>query len=104
MANKIPSPTYKPGTNAGPVAPPVPWQSARHTKIEVCAVQAVANGNATPDQQRQAMAWIINEACRTYDLAYRTDPHDHAFCTGRMFAGQQIVGALDLVPAVLPDV
>lgn len=100
MAN----PKYKLEADAGPVAPPVPWQSARHTKIEVCAVQAVAGGTATPEQQRQAMAWIINEACRTYDLPYRSAPHDHAFCTGRMFAGQQIVGALSLSPAVLPDV
>lgn len=85
------------------VSPPLPWQSARHSKIEVCALQALSKGEATPDQQKQALDWIINEACRTYDLAYRTDPHDHAFCTGRVFAGQQIVGALTLAPAVLPD-
>lgn len=92
-----------PRKSEGPVAPPVPWQSARHTKIPVCAVQALARGEASPDQQKAALDWIVNEACRTYDLAYRTDPHDHAFCTGRMFAGQQIVGTLTLNPTLLPD-
>ena len=64
------------------------------------AVQAVANGNASADQQKRAIAWIVGTLCGTYDLAFRPDDHggsrDTDFALGKAFVGQQIVKLLKL--------
>lgn len=44
-----------------PWAPPVPTHS------EVAAVKACFEGRATEQQQRDAMAYIVNKACATYE-------------------------------------
>jgi hypothetical protein len=72
---------------------------------DVTALQALERGEATPDQQKRALRWIIGGACGTYDLAYRPGGEDGARDTlialGRQFVGQQIVKLLRLVPHVL---
>lgn len=47
-------------------------------------------GTATPEQQQRAISWIVLRAAATDDVEYRTDPHDHAFASGRRFVGLQI--------------
>ena len=63
---------------------------------DIASVQALATGTATPDQQKRALDWVINSACGTYDLEYRSDARDHAFTSGRRFVGLQIVKMLKL--------
>ena len=58
---------------------------------EAAAVQALAHGTATPDQQRRALEWIVNSACGTYDEDYRSNDREHAFVSGRRNIGLQIV-------------
>ena len=60
--------------------------------VEQMHGQAVAEGVANADQQRRAFAWIVEQACRTYDNPYDPDnPRDEAFLCGRIFVGQQLI-------------
>lgn len=65
------------------------------------ALKALQTGTASPDQQQQALNWIIHEAARTYDQPFRPGGDDGAratdFACGRMFVGQQIVKQLNRV-------
>jgi hypothetical protein len=73
-----------------PYAPP-PWDVA-----DAAALQALAKGQATELQQQRALNWIIYQATATYDLEYRPDSRDHAFASGRRFAGLEIVKLLKI--------
>lgn len=80
------------GLNGQPPAQlPAEW-----TEADVAAIQALQRGDATAHQQLLALTWIIEKAANTYDLEYRTDPRDHAFCSGRRFVGLQVVKMLKL--------
>jgi hypothetical protein len=69
-----------------PYIPPA-WEPA-----DVSAIQALQRGNATPDQQRRALDYLINTMCATYDLSYRPESdRDTAFAEGRRFVGLQLV-------------
>jgi hypothetical protein len=73
---------------------PPPYAPADFIPADVSALQALERGDATPEQQRRALKWIIEQAAMTYDLSYRTDTRDHAFAAGRAFTGQQVVRML----------
>lgn len=73
-----------------PILPPL-WD-----KPDATALQALAQGKATPEQQQRALNWIIYGAANTYDLDYRTDSRDHAFVSGRRFVGLQIIKLIKL--------
>jgi hypothetical protein len=74
------------------------WLPAEYELADISAVQALQRGDASADQQRRALAWIINSACRTYDFAYRPGANDRDtnLALGRQFAGQQLVKLLHL--------
>lgn len=74
-----------------PASAPAHWELP-----DISAMQALERGDATPDQQRRALAWMINNACGTYDADYRVNERDHAFVSGRRFVGLQIVKLLKL--------
>lgn len=81
MANEAPAPRKR-----GPI--PVPrWEDA-----DVYAIQALERGEAAPEQQKRALAWIINNACETYGFCDKPDVDRlAAIFDGRRFAGTQIV-------------
>lgn len=81
--------------------PPLPYAPATYELADVAAIQALQRGEATPDQQQRAFDWIVNQAANTYDLEYRTEPRDHAFCSGRRFVGLQLIKLLKLNLAAL---
>jgi hypothetical protein len=59
---------------------------------QASAIQALARGEADPKQQKDALSFIINDICLTYDMPYRSDSQrDTDFLLGRIFVGQQIV-------------
>lgn len=69
-----------------------PWHPADYGIADVSAVQAMASGQATPDQQKRALAWIINAASMTYDQSFVPgQPDVAAFLEGRRSVGNQIV-------------
>lgn len=58
----------------------------------ISAVQALNRGEATPEQQKQFLAWLVNEAAATYGQSYQLDSdRATAFAEGRRFVGLQIV-------------
>ena len=77
-----------------------PWKPPHVEPADAAAIQALAKGTASADQQRRALDWIVLQAARTYDLAYRPGAvegeRDTNFALGRQFVGQQIVKAIKL--------
>jgi len=70
-----------------PPVPPAPWEDP-----DVYAIQALERGEATPDQQKRALFWIVNNACQTYDFCSQPESDRlSAIFDGRRFAGLQIV-------------
>lgn len=68
------------------------WHPPKWDIPDAAAIQALARGEATPDQQRRALEWIVNQACGTYEMQYRPgSARDTDFSLGRQFVGQQIV-------------
>ena len=72
--------------------PGAPWAPADYDIADVGALQAMAKGEARPDQQMRALKWIVETACRAYDQSFRPDSErDTAFAEGKRFVGLQIV-------------
>lgn len=69
-----------------------PWIPPEYEVEDAHAVQAVMYGRASEDQQKRAMAFILNQVCGTYDLSYRpSSDRDSAFAEGKRFVGLQMV-------------
>lgn len=76
-----------------------PWKPPKFEPQDAAALQALERGNATPDQQKRALNWIVNGACATYDLSYRPGDdgrRDTDFAEGRRFVGLQVVKLLKI--------
>lgn len=72
-------------------------------KADAAAIQALAVGNASAEQQQRALNWIIYDACGTYDIDYRPDPQEHAAVSGKRMVGLHILSLLKLKLGMLPD-
>lgn len=60
--------------------------------VHVAAVKALANGDATPEQQRLAYDWIVKAASNIGGQSFRGgDSHATAFMEGRRFVGAQLI-------------
>ncbi len=59
------------------------------TEADVHAVRKVIAGEATPEEQRRAMIWIGDQACRRMDSPYEPgiDPLDQGVLMGRHLVG-----------------
>lgn len=65
----------------------------RETEADVRAVAATMDGAASPDQQRHAIGWILQELCRVEGLPPEDAiglPH-HAHHEGRRYVGLRIL-------------
>lgn len=82
-----------------------PWLPPHYELADAGAIQALHRGEATPEQQQRALKWIIEHACKTYDMPYRPGGDDGRrdtdFALGRQFVGQQIVKLLKLNLAMM---
>jgi hypothetical protein len=86
-------------SKAPPYITPPPYELA-----DVAALQALAQGTATADQQKWALDWIIIQAAGTYNLSFDTaSERGTAFAEGRRFVGLQIVKMLKLDRGKLKD-
>lgn len=73
-----------------------PWKPFDWEPADVVAIQALSRGEATPDQQKRALDYVIG-AAGTYDLSYRPNSdRDTAFAEGKRHVGLQIVKLLKL--------
>ena len=76
-----------------------PWLPIPYEAKEVRFIQALHRGDATPEQQREALAWIIEVASSYVDLPYfPNSDRDTAFACGKMFVGKTLVKMLSLLP------
>jgi len=75
----------KPGLGAAPYIP------VDYLAADAAAIQALMIGEAEPEQQKRALAFIINNIAGTYQFNYYPSERDTAFALGRTFVGQQIV-------------
>jgi len=69
-----------------------PWHPADWDVADAGAIQALTRGEASPEQQRRALDWIVNRAAMTYDEPFipgKADVSD--YLAGRMSVGRQIV-------------
>lgn len=74
-----------------------PWKPAYWEIPDAAAFQALHRGDATEDQQKRALKYLIETLCGTYDLAFRpVSPRDTDFALGKAFVGQQIVKLLKI--------
>ena len=76
-----------------------PWKPPDWELPDACAMQALERGDASADQQRRVLKWIIEQASGTYAMSYRpgeSGDRDTAFAEGRRFVGLQIVKLLKL--------
>jgi len=78
-----------------PKAPRQPWHPAVWENGDASAIQAIARGDASPEQQRRALDWIINMAAMTYDETFVPGQADVSdFLAGKRSVGTQIVKLL----------
>lgn len=77
-----------------------PWKPAPYEPDMAAAFQALQRGNATSEQQKRALDWLVRSCCRTYDLSYRPGDdegrRDTDFAEGRRSVGLQLVTMLNL--------
>lgn len=76
-----------------------PWKPAVWELPDAAAIQALQRGDATADQQRDALKYIVNVLAGTYDGSFRPGPDGDrvtAFAEGRRHVGTQIVKLANL--------
>lgn len=74
-----------------------PWAPPEATVSEVAAIKALAVGNASPDQQRRALDFIIERVAGTYEEVYCPGDggnRDTAYALGKRRVGTYIVSLL----------
>lgn len=82
-----------------------PWLPIPYEIPDVGAVQALARGDATPEQQRRALLWIMENAAGVYLETFHPDNARWTdFACGRRFVGTQIGKMLRLNIARLTEI
>lgn len=70
------------------------WVPPPYSHSDALALKATWDGEATPEQQRQALQWIIIHAGQYGEISYRSDKdggdRETAFAEGRRFVAQQM--------------
>lgn len=76
-------------------------------QADAAAIQALAAGSATADQQVRALNWIVYFAAATYDMSFRPDglggDRATAFAEGRRFVGLEIVKLTKIKTSMLKE-
>lgn len=74
-----------------------PCFKAPYGKPDVAAIQALEKGDASPEQQKRALQWVIECGAMTYQDVYSRDSEqDTAFMNGRRFVGLRVIKLLKL--------
>lgn len=92
-------------TNKIKPAPWSPWVPPKYEIHHVVSIQAVANGTATAEQQKEAMRFIIEDVAASYNMSYcpggEDGRRDSDFAEGRRFVGSQLVKLIKLNVSLL---
>jgi hypothetical protein len=74
-----------------------PHFSCEYDVPTVSAVQALSRGEATPEQQKFCLNWLINVAAATYNETFSSDgDRETSFACGRRFVGLNLVKLLHI--------
>lgn len=77
------------------VPKPQVWDAPVFGPADAAAIQALQRGDATPDQQKRGLDWIINSASNYYDLSFRPDALGGSratdFAEGRRYVGAWLI-------------
>jgi len=79
-----------------PLAPTPASTPAPYCIADAEAMHALAEGRAEEGQQKRALKWIIEQACGTYQWAYRDNQRETDVALGRQFCGQQVIGLIKI--------
>lgn len=78
------------------------WTPCPYSEKEVRQIQALARGDATADQQRDALKFIVEVVAGTYDMSFRPESErDTCFAEGRRYCGLTLVKLLKIIPSRL---
>lgn len=81
------------------------YKPARYENHEAFAIKALAAGEATPEQQRTALSWIVQGAAGLDDLAWfpggLEGDRATSFAAGRRFVGSQIYKLVNIRSDIL---
>ncbi len=70
-----------------------------YDEADMAAFRALHRGEASQEQQKRALDWIIQSAAATYDVSFHPDSARLTdFAEGRRFVGLQVVKLLKLNP------
>ena len=73
-----------------------PYAPAEYEAQHVSAVQMLERGECPPHLQKQALDFMINRVCATYDQSYFGNANDTIFREGRRFCGNTLVKMLKI--------
>ena len=77
--------------------PPSSWLPVEWEQPDAYAIQALARGEADPDQQKRALRWILVNACEVDEPSYcPTSQDDTIHHEGRRWVGLQIRKLMNL--------
>lgn len=75
-------------------------QPATWTPADARAIQALHAGEATPEQQKRALMWILVKGCGQGSNPFRLGGVDGQretdFASGRLFVSDQIIGLIKI--------
>lgn len=76
-----------------------PWLPCEYSKHDVYAIQALQKGIASPDQQQQALKFIVDVLAIAGDWPFMPESaRDTDIALGRQFVGKQIIKFTQLTP------
>jgi len=72
-----------------------PWYPAEYEIADVAAIQGLLRGDATPEQQKRALDWIITHASGVHEQTYYPGGEEGRrntdFAEGKRFVGNSII-------------
>lgn len=103
MMNQPPIRTKK-LTNGGQVHP---WTPAQYRKSDAYAFKALQRGDATAEQQKAVLYWLIHNCADTYNMSFRPGgvegQRETDFAEGKRFVGNQIVKLVNIDVSLLKE-
>lgn len=83
------------------------WLRAEFDVDDVYALQGLARGDATPQQQKDALRFVIERVCETYGFSFRPGgpegERETCLAEGKRVVGLQLVHIINLPPRVVGE-
>lgn len=84
------------------------WKPADYTPADIEAVQALGRGEASADQQKRVLDWLINAVSAVDDEPYRSDAdggeRETAYALGRRSVGRELRKLATMPPALKDEI